>query len=334
MYFFPAQKKPLQTFILVECTEATGKLTSSIVHRNWISSDGTLCWPKFKGEREYRSLLKSGVYPSSNWKKYHIEKYKILYSTDDFEKAEVKLKEADNDSDILTCSEAENLNKEQFSAIEHQRTPTKRTPIKRKITKNKKYEDSISYHGSDDEDEDNFLNVPKKFPDPPLLNFAIDDALESTTVTSSQYSDTGVLKDAIKEVITSALLPFCERFARLEEKFDSHCASFSLTHPSTSSTGSEIRSPTTPVSSGIDFPLPLTSVEKLNEFEDFIENNRDIVATFFLRCGGRTPEKHIKRLLRSTFTDELARQFNWTGKKGSGKKALKDLQIIQVIIGE
>ena len=72
--------------------------------------------------------------------------------------------------------------------------------------------------------------------------------------------------------------------------------------------------------------LTYFTIEALNIFS-LLQN------AYFKSIGGKTTEKFVKRILSRVFSNQLARKFNWTGKKGSNKEPLRGLKSIQILAG-
>jgi hypothetical protein len=52
---------------------------------------------------------------------------------------------------------------------------------------------------------------------------------------------------------------------------------------------------------------------------------------FMIRIGGKTATKHMANILSAVFSDELARDYSWTGRKNTF--AFRKLKIAKTIIG-
>lgn len=84
----------------------------------------------------------------------------------------------------------------------------------------------------------------------------------------------------------------------------------------------------------LDLTFPLNNLEELNNFEDFLNTNKNstlaVSAKNVVRCGGNTSYDFIKRAMTPLISNSLAAECNWEGKKRKCK--FSKLNMVKMIV--
>lgn len=82
-----------------------------------------------------------------------------------------------------------------------------------------------------------------------------------------------------------------------------------------------------------DLKLPCQSQEDIAKLEQWlaIPENEAVLKTRLSLVGGKKVQNIVRRILEKLFTNQLAVNYNWTGK--NNKNPLKDLRCVKVLCG-
>ncbi|XP_063917528.1 uncharacterized protein LOC135136186 [Zophobas morio] len=289
----------------------------AVIPKCWLMFDNDKCyWPPVPDVSNYVCKCKE---PDGNW---HVFGVRVLNNGkvyDNYLKARAAARAAENTSDINTESEDQK---------------------KRKRKPKKIYSDSSS--------EDDDISVYSKAAFPPLPNaptrFASCSSSEPRSAisqSSSELNKNDISSSVSKETLTD-VSPSTSQSQRLIEKTSDDflhrlrhqlsVMNFKINNiQSDMTTIIDLLRKTQEVNSGqSDFnyePLPLQTLQSLNEFEDYlqIEDNFKKFTLFVQKIGGSSIYECVKRVLRRVMVDELATKFSWNGKRQ--KRAFEGLNI-------
>ncbi|XP_011859563.1 PREDICTED: uncharacterized protein LOC105557039, partial [Vollenhovia emeryi] len=166
------------SFIGIEFTDDSGG-GIALVSKQWLTPrKQEVFWPPYKFQSQYDKAIKKGVVPEEDgsWKIFKIKR--CFFETDDYSKAQSKIKQAQITSDC-------------------QSDVDEALPLKRTIHKPKK----LIYSSSDDEDE--ALSEKHKLPPPPKIVRLNDKANDDEASLSSSQTSKSIQRSATSDTRSS-----------------------------------------------------------------------------------------------------------------------------------
>ncbi|KAF5277527.1 hypothetical protein FQR65_LT15973 [Abscondita terminalis] len=306
----------------------TKALEVSTVQSKWITPHKKrVYWPP---PPQYLRALKKGDDVNSSWTIYPIKR--IFYETDEFKKADQKLKRCQYTSDINTEQETDNEQKRkrvvtrQISSSSeeendyHETTALSRPPsIKRRVE---------------------IYNTPVV--DKELGSIGNSEQFTSTIIypgsTSSRASTPETLRNSsgpntprnlqsINSNRRDVLELLLGRVIKLEEQNKQilHLLNKILYQSAPSSTGN--------VPDDLPVPLPLQHQVDVDTFEEYLSSQEHITAisSYLSTLGGRDLATKTNRVMRYLISDKLATSYSFYGKRAN-KKSFSNLKLKDVII--
>ncbi|KAK4877662.1 hypothetical protein RN001_010168 [Aquatica leii] len=311
----------------------------AIVHCKWFTPrKKEVFWPPYKDPNAFNRALIKGVDVSEDWKLFKINRN--FYETDDLEKAKRKLKLSELTSDLNTDAEeklpARRPTKKPRRIIEssdddEEISKFERPPKIVKVTA-KKITEKTREGAPLQEDIVDTLRcqrqdyINKNFYNSPISSSA---TYDSTPNYTSRFSL------ATRE--NSRLTPHSEIEQSVQGQILKHLVILREQNEQILSTLQKFSKETSQhiTTSVPKFPvsLPLSDLENLKEFENYLLNEQNFSATsaYLSSLGGNTIASRTNRILRQLLEDRLASTYNFFGSRN--KEAFNKLQLTRLIIG-
>ncbi|XP_062868933.1 uncharacterized protein LOC134331441 [Trichomycterus rosablanca] len=296
----------------------------AVVPSIWVKN-GMCQWPLTYKMSDIMRATRNQEQPGDHWESYSI---KILYTTDNYNSARLKLPEAEAMTDIHTAEEDQD--------------DTMAKKSKRKKIPNKRLLDSES-------DDELPIKKSKKLPPPPVIKYP-NPGLASSKIQPRPVSPETGGGSASPETGGGSASPETRRGTSQSRRWPSQTHDFAsvLHHLLIKQemvidqlkiilrTVQAIQGSTGGPSEQ-DFDegaLPLTDLESLLDLENVLKNEQELknkMITALGLNGGVDLKDTVWRIMKRTVTNSLAKKLNWRGI--NGKTAFNSLLLKDVIAG-
>ncbi|KAF5302953.1 hypothetical protein FQR65_LT19054 [Abscondita terminalis] len=320
----------------------------AVVSESWLTPlKKEVFWPPFKSNNLFTNSLKNAETPNDKWKLYPINR--IYFQTDDLAKAQHKIKQAEETSNIET-DYTEDDDKPRRKRVtrklyesdsdDNDELPIsklRRPPTFSEHRFNTRFNNSFSTTQSDANVNTrvNFIQTtPLPLATSSVFNENRLDSHFNNSSTLTTHGDTSVTRTvetipAQKNIITgnefNTLLTEILKLKHQQNEI------LSLLRQSSKDTSSTITEYTPPIQ------LPITNITDLDKIEKYLADPshlnhfKSYCATF---AGGKDLVPKTNKILRSILADEVATLYNYCGqnKKGGGKKSFASLKLNEVVL--
>lgn len=283
----------------------------SLVSKKWLTPrKKEVFWPPYKEQAQFtRSLKRSEEINCETWRLYNV--HRIFFESDDYDEAILKLKRAEETSDLATTTEDDEA------------------PMKRKRSAPSRFLES-----SEEEEETSYIRPP---PVKRSLfkgeNHSIRNAHTSSLVTVAS-KDVTIHND--NSMIASSSKGKCDpsyENSGFQKEVLTHLMNIreqnnQILNLLIQKTYSSTKLPE-------DFPVqfPIQSLDQLNTLEEFLNKaeNLNSLALYLSGFGGKDIINSTNRILKTILTDALAKEFSFYGMRQQ-KRKFAELHLKSAII--
>ncbi|XP_078327712.1 uncharacterized protein LOC111116973 isoform X2 [Crassostrea virginica] len=308
--------------------EFTDEGSVAVVPRNWLAKDKKKCsWPMWTNQEKIQHAVKQCSEPTTSFMCLSV---RVLYESDDYEKARKKLSRAE---------ETSNLESDQADEVTETVSKRKKRPNPRYEDLSSESEDEIECTGKKDKTvgSTSLRRSPRKpqrqFPDPPPLpalpplSSPAQPSIQPAKLTSRTISSPTLDATSSQQILaTNIKLMTILEDVKGQVRFNTKLLQNVLEKIEATATCNE----NTEVDLGIEFPLK--SLEGLQSLEEQLEcqETTKIMVGKLVCIGGENVQTCVRRILSFLMATPLATQLNWSGK--GAKKGLSTTRVKDVIM--